>query len=152
MIAALTIGVLLIMTALVKPDRDPVTGVSRPLPGVVRIPMLLLAGFVIIAAVSGFIGLAKFAAAQIVITGAILATMLIGLQTGRALGTDGALTSTPVGGRIRKRFDLTDTAMDQFGVLLSLGVYLLVLLVGIPMIALQWASTGWTCRRSSTGS
>ncbi len=138
MVAALTIGVLLIMIALVKPYRDAQTGQPLPLPGVVRIPMLLLAAFVIIAAVSGYVGLAKFAAAQIVITGAILATMLIGLQTGRALGADGALDATRLGARLKARFELSDTAMDQFGLLLSLGTYLMVVLVGVPLIALQW--------------
>ncbi len=138
MVAALTIGFLLILTALVKPYRNEQTGAAMPLPGVIRLPMILIAGFVIAAAVSGYVGLAKFAAGQIVITGAIIATMLIGFQTGRALGTDGALAQSALGRRVRARFDLTDTALDQFGLLLSLGVYLLVGLVGLPLIALQW--------------
>ena len=138
MIAALLIGLLLIFASVVKPFHDPVSRQSLPWPAVIRLPMLLLAGFVIVAAASGYIGLARFSASQIVITGAILATMFIGIQSGRAVGADGALDITPLGKRLQERYQFSETAIDQLGLLLSLLVFLVVALVGLPLIALQW--------------
>lgn len=138
MIAAILIGLLIVLIALVKPFPDKQTGRSKPWPVAIRAPMLLLAGFVILAAVLGYVGLARFMAAQIVITGAILATMLIGIQTGRAVSEDGALAGSTVGVRLASRFSFSETALDQIGVLLALCIYLLVLLIGAPLIALQW--------------
>lgn len=138
MIAAILIGMLIVMIALVKPLPDKQTGRSRPWPVAIRVPMILLAGFVIVAAALGYVGLARFMAAQIVITGAILATMLIGIQTGRAASEDGALAGSSVGARLSSRFSLSETALDQIGVALALCIYLLVVLIGAPLIALQW--------------
>lgn len=138
MVAALLIGLLLILIALLKPLRSGPGEPAAPWPALMRVPMLLLAGFVIAAAVSGYVGLARFTAGQIVITGAILATMLIGIQSGRALGADGALDVSPFGKWLQKRFELGETALDQLGLLLSMAVYLLVVLIGLPLIALQW--------------
>ncbi len=138
MFAALLIGLLLILIAMVKPFRDEETGKMAAWPAWVRLPMILLAGFVIAAAVTGYIGLARFSAAQIVFSSAVIATMLIGIQSGRALGADGALDVSPFGKFLQSRFELKEAALDQIGLALSLAVYLLVLLVGLPLLALQW--------------
>jgi small-conductance mechanosensitive channel len=39
---------------------------------------------------------------------------------------------------LHQRFSLTDVTLDQLSILLSLSIYLLVMLVGLPFIALQW--------------
>ncbi len=138
MFASLLIGLFLILIALVKPFRNSQTGAMEAWPSWVRLPMILLAGFVIAAAVTGYIGLARFSAAQIVFSSAVFATMLIGIQSGRALGADGALDASPFGRFLQNRFELKEAALDQIGLALSLAVYLLVLLVGLPLLALQW--------------
>ncbi|MEZ5871988.1 MAG: mechanosensitive ion channel [Nitratireductor sp.] len=138
MISSLTVSLLMMLIVVVKPFRDPETGQSTDWPVWIRFPIILLAGFVIGAAVSGYIGLARFSAAQIVVTSAILATMYIGVQSGQVLASEGGLPSSSVGSRLRKRFSISDTTLDQMGLALSFAVYGIVALIGVPLIALQW--------------
>ncbi|MFZ1814120.1 MAG: mechanosensitive ion channel domain-containing protein [Rhizobiaceae bacterium] len=138
MISSLVVSFLLILIAIVRPFRDAASGRSLPWPALIRVPIILLAGFVILAAVTGYIGLARFSAAQIVVTSAILATMYIGMQSGQVLASEGGLPTTALGDQLKNRFTLNDTSLDQLGLLLSFIVYGLVALIGIPLIALQW--------------
>ena len=75
---------------------------------------------------------------QIVITGAILATMYIGILTAGAASEEGAFKSTPAGKALQRRFQLDDTALDQAGLGVSIVFYLIVGLLGVPLILLQW--------------
>ena len=90
------------------------------------------------AALLGYIGLARFVSQQIVVTGAILATMYIGFLSSRAIADDDAFAKTTVGRRFQRQFKLDDTTLDQFGLLASIVINLLVLVVGVPLILLQW--------------
>ncbi len=137
-IASLLIGILLLMAAMVKPYTDKNTGEPVQWPAIIRIPLILLAAFVIGAALSGYIGLARFSAGQIIVTGAIIATMLIGLQSGRALATAGTLQGSALGRFLQGRFGFNEVSLDQLSVVLSLAIYMLVALIGLPLIALQW--------------
>lgn len=135
---SLVISVLLVLVALVKPFRDAVTGHKREWPTFVRTPLILMALFIIVAAVSGYVGLARFTAAQVVVTGAILATMFIGVQSGQVLAAEGALSRSTAGKRAKAWFSVSDTALDQLGLLLSFVIYGAVIAAGLPLILLQW--------------
>ena len=104
----------------------------------IRVPLLVLGIGIILAALLGYIGLAQFAAKQIVVTGAILATMYIGFLTAREIRETGTLRQSAIGRSIRRRRDLREERYDQIGVLASLAISAAVLLVGIPLILLQW--------------
>lgn len=111
---------------------------GEPWPRVISVT-LLLAGFGLIVTVSlGFVGLARFAATQIVVTGAILTTMYIGYLSGRAISEPGAFAHTAIGRRIETRFELGHVALDQSGLGAGLLISLLVLLLGVPLILLLW--------------
>ena len=138
MVSSLTVSLLMVLVVLVKPFRDEESGKPLDWPIWIRVPIILLAGFVIGAAVSGYIGLARFSAAQIVVTSAILATMYIGVQSGQVLASEGGLPSSSFGMRLRKRFSISDATLDQLGLALSFAVYGVVVLIGVPLIALQW--------------
>ena len=138
MVSSLTVSLLMMLVVLVKPFRDDETDKPLDWPIWIRVPIILLAGFVIGAAVTGYIGLARFSAAQIVVTSAILATMYIGVQSGQVLASEGGLPSSSFGSRLRKRFSISDTTLDQLGLALSFAVYGIVVLIGVPLIALQW--------------
>ena len=83
-------------------------------------------------------GLARFIATQIVMTGAILVTMYIGILTGKAVAKQNALADTVVGRYLEKRFRMEQVALDQTGLAAGLGIYVLVVLFFIPLILLQW--------------
>jgi potassium-dependent mechanosensitive channel len=137
LISSLLISALLVLIGLVRPFRDS-AGRSHGWPGWVRIPIFLVAIFIIAAALSGYIGLARFAAAQVVVTAAILATMYIGVQSGQILAAEGVFPQSTIGRRIKTVFSLSDAMLDQLGLLLSLFVYATVIIVGLPLLLLQW--------------
>lgn len=105
----------------------------------------------ILLALAGYIGLARFIASQIIITGAILTTMYIGFLCGRAVASVEDFGQTYVGRILERRLKLGSVALDQAGLVSSLAIYLLVLILGIPLILLQWGFrpqdiSGWFVR------
>ena len=110
----------------------------------VRVPLLIVGVGLIVSAFLGYIALAQFTAQQIVVTGAILATMSIGIQAARTLGQTGALRTSSIGRlanrrrQARRGMPFGDERFDQVGVVASLAIGLVVLLVGVPLILLQW--------------
>jgi small-conductance mechanosensitive channel len=138
LISSLLISAVLVMIALVRPFNDQQTGRAYGWSSWIRIPILLIAIFIITAALTGYIGLARFAAAQVVVTAAIMATMFIGVQSGQVLAAEGVFPQSALGSRIKSLFSLSDTALDQLGLLLSFVVYAAVFIIGLPLLLLQW--------------
>ena len=100
---------------------------------------LLVGGIGLLATVAlGYVGLARFAATQIVVTGAILTTMYIGYLSGKAISERGMFAQTVIGRRIEARFRLGEAGLDQTGLAAGLLISLMVLLLGVPLILLQW--------------
>ena len=137
LIATVVVGVLVVLIGTVKPFRDE-EGKPKPWPALLRYPVQMLGFATIIAAVLGYIGLARFLSQQIVVTGAILATMYIGHLSARAMADFGAFTQTALGQRLDRRFNFSEAVEDQIGLVVSIIVHLLVLTIGIPLILLQW--------------
>lgn len=138
LISSLLISAVLVMIALVRPFIDKISGRAYGWPVWVRTPILIIAMFIIAAALFGYIGLARFAAAQIVVTAAILATMYIGVQSGHVLAAEGVFPKLAIGSRIKEKFSLNDTTLDQLGLLLSFIIYAVVIVIGLPLLLLQW--------------
>ena len=134
--AAIAVGLLVVAVGLVKPFGDRAD--ARPWPQWVRYTMFTIGGIPIVAALLGYIGLARFASQQIVITGAILTTMYIGYLSARAVSTEGAFAQTPFGRYLADRFGTSETRIDQIGLAISILIQLIVLLVGIPLVLLLW--------------
>ncbi|MCB1377113.1 MAG: mechanosensitive ion channel family protein, partial [Alphaproteobacteria bacterium] len=138
LISSVAIGIILILIALVKPFRDESTGATLSWPRWIRLPIILVAVFIIAATFIGYIGLARFIATQIVMTGAILATMYIGVQSGHVLADEPVFQQSAIGRKLKTQFSLPDTTLDQISLLLSFLVNIMVILVGLPLILLQW--------------
>ncbi|WP_162889258.1 mechanosensitive ion channel domain-containing protein [Maritalea myrionectae] len=137
-LASVLIAVLLLLLARVRDKRE--DDVSRSLPPWVRIPLLLASIAIILAAVAGYIGLARFMAQQLVVTGTILATAFLGYLLSSEAGKPGVLAPTRVGQWLKDRFSLDETDVDQYALFASIGFFILVLLAAIPAILLQWGS------------
>jgi small-conductance mechanosensitive channel len=135
--ATVIVGVLVVVIALVRPYTDDAGRPKRWHP-LFRTLLLLLGGGMILAALLGYIGLARFISQQIVITGAILATMYIGYLSASAISDVGAFGKTSFGRALTKRFNFDETTEDQLGLALSICINLFLLAVGIPLILLQW--------------
>nr|WP_295468731.1 mechanosensitive ion channel family protein [Mesorhizobium sp.] len=135
--ATVIVGILLILIATVKPFAD-AEGRPKAWPLLLRIAFYVVGAATVLAALLGFIGLAKFVSQQIVITGAILAMMYIGVLSGRAVAEEGAFAETALGRRLGGRWRVEEATFDQIGLATSILINLFVLFVGLPLILLQW--------------
>ncbi|WP_441596767.1 mechanosensitive ion channel domain-containing protein [Ensifer sp. 2TAB8] len=140
-IASIVIGLIIMASAWIKPTLrkdESFDGHGHAWPRVVSFALLATGALLIIAAVSGYVGLARFIATQIIITGAIVVTMYIGILTGRAVAKQGAFAETAAGRYLERRFNLEQVGLDQIGLAAGLSIYALVVMVFIPLILLQW--------------
>jgi potassium-dependent mechanosensitive channel len=132
------VGLLILAISFVNPIVSAEDGKSKPWPRAIRIFLVLLAIAPIIAAASGYVGLARFVSQQIVVTGAILVTMYLGFQSARALSEEGAFANTSLGRTLQEHYKVEPVMLGHAGVFTSVLMNLLVLCVGIPLILLQW--------------
>lgn len=108
--------------------------------------MVGLGAVVIFSAIAGYIGFGRFLAQQIVFTGAILITMLIGFSAARATAAEGAIGNSQLGNWLGEKMGLAEARIDQLGLLAGLLLGALVLLVGLPLIARFWGVDAITIR------
>jgi small-conductance mechanosensitive channel len=140
-LASIIIGLILMSMALIRPmlrADEPFEAPGRPWPRVISLSLLLMGAALIAIALSGYVGLARFVATQIIVTGAILVMMYIGLLTGKSVSKQGAFAETAAGRYLERRSNLEQVALDQIGLAAGLGIYVLVVLFFIPLILLQW--------------
>lgn len=137
LIATIIVGVLLILIGLARPYLTD-EGKPRGWPRAFRYFLVLCGAANIAAALLGYIGLARFVSQQMVVTGAILATMYLGYLSASAISDEGAFAHTSVGKRLKQRYNLDDGTEDQLGLLTGIVVNAIVVLCGLPLIMLQW--------------
>lgn len=136
------VGILILAIAFIKPRRDKETGESRGWPTSVKIILILLGIVPVIFAFAGYIGLARYLTQQIVVSGAFLVLLYIGLQTGRALANEGAFANTYFGKMLANRFNFDPMRMDQFGLFIGIILNICVVIVCVPAIAMQIGFSG----------
>ena len=134
-------GLILIAISLIKPMRAKDASADAPgfaWPKPVGIAIGGAGLCLILSAAFGYVGLARFAATQFVMTSAIVTTMYIGILSGRAVIVRGALAPTFVGDYLKRRFKFGELELDQAGLAAGLGIYAIVLAIGLPLLLLQW--------------
>jgi len=139
--ASIIIGLLLLVTAFVKPvlrQGETPDSPGRPWPRSVFVLLVLIGLGLILSALLGYVGMARFVATQIVVTGAAVVTMYIGFLSGRAVSATNAFADTAIGKRLEERFGLGPVALDQIGLAAGLAIYLLIIVCFVPLILLQW--------------
>jgi potassium efflux system protein len=141
LVASVATGITLVMMSFLRPFGD---GDAKSPAAAKFLRFLLLAvGLGLLAtALSGYVGLAKFASSQIVVTGAIIVTMYLGFLSGHAISQHGAFARTTLGVALKKRYRFDEIRLDQFGLVAGLLIYLLVLVMGVPLIMLTWGFRG----------
>ena len=108
-VASIIIGVILLALSFLKPvigeGEDAESGhkrMPRWLAILLRVGGLLLIG----ACLTGYVGLARFLATQVIATGAVVATVYIGILSGKAISRQGAFGETLAGRYLGRRFGL----------------------------------------------
>lgn len=139
--ASLIIGALLVVTAFIRPvlhQGEAPNSSGHPWPRSIFVLLILTGLGLIFSSLLGYVGMARFVATQIVVTGAIVVTMYIGFLSGRAVSAPDAFGATTVGKRLQERFGLGPVALDQIGLAAGLAIYLLIFVVFVPLVLLQW--------------
>ncbi|MGN6143169.1 MAG: mechanosensitive ion channel domain-containing protein [Mesorhizobium sp.] len=136
-LAAVIVGVLLILMGLLKPFRTK-EGEWRRWPVWLRYSTYGLGAFTIGAALLGYIGLATFVSLQVVVTGTILVTAYIGLLSARAIGAEGGFGNSSLGRWLAENSSLEDNTLDQLGLVASIALNVLIVLVFLPLILMMW--------------
>ena len=139
--ASIIIGALLVVTAFIKPvlhQGETPDSQGRPWPRSIFILLVLTGLGLIFASLLGYVGMARFVATQIVVTGAVMVTMYIGILSGRAVSATNAFAETAVGKRLEERFGLGQVSLDQVGLAAGLSIYLLIVIFFVPLVLLQW--------------
>lgn len=137
LMASLTVGVLLILIGCVRPLADE-NGKLRPWPATMRYLLYLIGAVTIVSALLGYVSLAQFVSQQVVITGALLATAYMGFLSARAISDEGNFAKTFVGRWLIRRYNLSETALDQLGLATSVFIDILVVVLFLPFILFQW--------------
>lgn len=141
LIAALIIGLILIAASFGRPmlarSGDP-DAPGRHWPRGMAIILRLLGFGLIVTALTGYVGLARFVATQLIITGAIVVTTYIGLLLGKAISRQESFGDTFIGRFLRTRFNMGPVAIDQVGLAVGFAIYGVALLTGIPLTLLLW--------------
>lgn len=141
LIASVLIGVILLAMSFLKPvlaeDKDP-DAPGRSWPRGFPLALRALGIALLLAALSGYVGLARFFSTQIVLTGALVATGYIGILSGKAVGKQGAFASTSVGKYVAARFKSNEIMLDQIGLVAGLSIYAFSVILVVPVILLTW--------------
>lgn len=140
-LAAVLIGLILIALSFLRPriaeNGDP-SAVGRAWPRWGSFFLRASGVILIFAALTGYVGLARFISTQIVLTGAVLATMYIGILSGRAVSHRDNFAQTAAGRYLEERYQLGAVALDQIGLVAGLGINVFALIFGVPLILLSW--------------
>lgn len=141
LVSSVLVGLIIVIVSFMKPviarhDDPSIDG--RPWPRWVAVAMRLTGACLILASLTGYVGLSRFLSTQLILTGAVIATMYIGIRSGRAVSAPNQFGDTLVGRYLQKRFALSPVALDQSGIAAGLLIYVFALVVGIPLIMMSW--------------
>ncbi|EJF85003.1 mechanosensitive ion channel domain-containing protein [Bartonella rattimassiliensis] len=107
-------------------------------PFYIRLPLIGLGLLLFVLNFLGYVGLARFIIQQMMIGGAFLVLMYLGIQSAQALGTKGQFMKTMVGHLLMQRFHLEEKMMNQLGVVVSVFLNLFVVIFCTMPIAVQF--------------
>ncbi|MGR6469043.1 mechanosensitive ion channel domain-containing protein [Rhizobium sp. PAMB 3182] len=141
LIASVIIGLLLIALSFSRPilnssgdPKDP----GRPLPHFAAILLRICGAAIILLCLAGYVSLARFLSTQLIVTGAVVITVYIGILSGRAVSEQNGFPRTAVGRYIGERFKIEAKTLDQLGLAVGFFIYIFALLAGFPLILLSW--------------
>jgi len=107
----------------------------------IRIAVWAIVGAIIVAALTGYLPLARFLAQQLVVTGSILAVVYLLLLWVDGFTQGLSDNGTAVGAWLGKTAGLEPARREQLALPISLALKFAVLVLAVPLIMLQWGYT-----------
>ena len=86
----------------------------------------------------GYGAFGRFVSGQIILTGSVLSLAYLGFLSSAALSDSGAFATTSLGNRLVSSSSFSQMRMDQLGLILSILIRIFLVLVTLPILALQW--------------
>jgi Small-conductance mechanosensitive channel len=141
LVSSVLVGLIIFVVAFLRPmtneSGDPYQ-VGRPWPRPLATLFHLVGFGLVLAAAVGYVGLARFMATQIVVTGAVVVTIYLGILSGRAISAQNRFGETLVGKYLQTCFDLTPVGLDQSGLVAGLLIYAFSVAAGLPLVLFSW--------------
>ncbi|MCM2438108.1 mechanosensitive ion channel family protein [Agrobacterium vitis] len=142
LVSSSLVGLILLWVSFIRPllpksEDEAATG-GRPWSKRTAIALRVCGVWLIFTSLIGYIGLARFVASQLILTGGVAATMYIGIRSGRAVSERDRFAETIVGRFLQRRFNFGPVALDQFGIAAGLLIYGFVFVIGVPLIMMSW--------------
>ncbi|WP_208435960.1 mechanosensitive ion channel family protein [Bartonella phoceensis] len=104
----------------------------------IRIPLIVLGILLIVMIFLGYVGLARFIMQQIMMSGAFLVLMYLGIRSAQVLGTKGQFMKTSLGHTLMQWLHLEEKTMNQLGGILSIFLNFIVVIFCAMPIAVQF--------------
>lgn len=101
--------------------------------------MALAGAALIVSALMGYIGFARFLSRQLIVTGSIVAIMMLGFMAAKELAREGVLAETGFGKRLVAR-GMQPYRVEQASLIAGGSLIAAILLIGIPAILMQWGT------------
>ncbi len=140
-LSSVVVGLIVLVVSFLRPmvaqSGDPAER-GRAWPKAVALPLRIIGIGLILLSAIGYVGLSRFLATQIVLTGAVVATMYIGILSGKAISAPNQFGETRVGRYLQQRFALKPVGLDQAGIAAGLLIYVFALSIGLPLILISW--------------
>ncbi|SSC73184.1 unnamed protein product [Ciceribacter sp. T2.26MG-112.2] len=140
-LSSVVVGLIVVVVSFLRPmvaqSGDP-SERGRAWPKAVALPLRIIGIGLILLSAIGYVGLSRFLATQMVLTGAVVATMYIGILSGKAISAPNQFGETRVGRYLQQRFALKPVGLDQAGIAAGLLIYVFALSIGIPLILISW--------------
>jgi potassium-dependent mechanosensitive channel len=114
----------------------------RHSPRWLKAPLWIVALGIVIAALLGYVALARFIAQQLVMTGLVAVIVCLGYLAIRAVTREPAHTTYPVGELLESRFGLDAPRRHQLARLTEIALTLALIICAIPLLMLQWGFQG----------
>lgn len=139
--SSIVVALLLVLASFLRPvvaESGNPAEQGRAWPKTIALTLRGVGIFLLLAAAIGYVGLARFLATQIVVTGAVVATIYIGILSGKAISAPNRFGETRVGQFIGNKLRLSSIGLDQAGIVAGLFIYVFALATGVPLILMSW--------------
>jgi small-conductance mechanosensitive channel len=130
----------LLMGLLLTPFTPQLAGTpaARLSPRWLKVPLWMIAIGIVVAAVLGYVALARFVAQQLVLTGLVMLLTWLGYLAIRALTREPAGRALPVGDLLEQQLGLDEQRRNQLRRLTELVLTLALGIAALPFLMLQW--------------
>lgn len=116
--------------------------IPRDRPRVVKIPLWFAAVGIVVASLTGYVALGRFAAQQIVMTGVIALVATLLFLAIRAFTREADSKTQAVGHLLEERFGIDAPRRRQLAWLTEVALTLTLAIIALPVLLLQWGFSG----------